>query len=132
MRELNGAGLMDRESADALNAEGFVTAHGPPFVSENVHTLRKRWDIPTVRINGVASNPPRWPEGSYSVQGAAAVLGVTPQTVFRWLRKGRLTGRQHTKGQPWQITLPNEQIAALAAQPQHTSRSRMEPSLIQL
>ena len=128
VRELNGAGLMDREIAAALNAEGLATAHGPPFLGQNVHALRKRWGIPTVKINGVAPNPARWPDGSYSVQGAAATLGITPQTVFKWLRKGRLIGRQRTKGQPWQITLPDEQIAALAAQPQHTSRSKMEAS----
>src|SRR3712207_7990856 len=54
---------------------------------------RKCWGIPTVKINGVDANPPRWPDGSHSVQGAAAALGVTPQTVFKWLRKGRLAGR---------------------------------------
>jgi transposase-like protein len=54
----------------------------------------------TVKINGVEANPLRWPDGSYSVQGTAAALGVTPQTVFKWLRKGRLVGRQLTKGQP--------------------------------
>jgi DNA invertase Pin-like site-specific DNA recombinase len=128
VRELNAAGMMDREIAAALNAEGLVTAHGPPFVGENVHLLRKRWGIPTAKINGVAPNPARWSDGSYSVQGAAAALGITPQTVFKWLRKGRLTGRQRTKGQPWQITLPDERIAPLAAQVRRTSRSRKEAS----
>lgn len=128
IRELNAAGLMDAAVAMALNAEGFRTAHGAPFVGENVHLCRKRWGMPTVKINGVAANPPRWPDGSYSVQGAAAALGVTPQTVFKWLRRGRLAGRQLTKGQPWQITLPDGQIAPLAAQVRRTKRSTMEAS----
>jgi len=89
---------------------------------------RKRWNIPTVKINGVDTNPLRWPDGTYSVQGAAMALGVTAQTVFKWLRKGRLAGRQLTKGQPWQITLPDEQITPLAAQVRRTSRSTKEPS----
>ena len=128
VRELNAAGLMDREIAAALNAEGIATAHGTLFTGENVHLCRKRWGIPTVKINGVAANPPCWPDGSYSVQGAAAALGVTPQTVFKWLRKGRLTGRQLRKGQPWQITLADEQITVLAAQVRRTSRSTKEAS----
>ncbi len=128
IRELNAAGMMDREIADVLNAEGTATAHGTSFAGENVHVRRKCWGIPTVKINGVDANPPRWPDGSHSVRGAAAALGITPQTVFKWLRKGRLAGRQLTKGQPWQITLPDEQVAWLAAQVRRTSRSTKEAS----
>ena len=127
IRELNATGLMDREVAARLNAEGLRTAHGTAFAGENVHLCRKRWSIPTVKINGVEANPPRWPDGSYSVQGAAAALGVTSQTVFKWLRRGRLTGRQLAK-QPWQITLPDGKIAPLAAQVQRTRRSAKEAS----
>jgi hypothetical protein len=128
IRELNAAGMMDREIAARLNADGIGTAHGTSFAGENVHLCRKRWGIPTVKINGVDANPPRWPDGSYSVQGAAAVLGVTPQTVFKWLRKGRLSGRQLTKGQPWQINLPDDQITPLAAQVRRTSPSTRKAS----
>ena len=128
IRELNGAGMMDREIAATLNADGISTAHGTPFVGENVHVCRKRWGIPTVKINGVEANPPRWPDGSYSIQGAAAALGMTAQTVFKWLRRGRLAGRQLAKGQPWQITLPDEQIAALATLVRRTSRPTKEAS----
>ena len=67
--------------------------------------------------------PARWPDGSYSVQGAAAALGITAQTVFKWLRKGRLLGHQRIKGQPWQITLPDDSIGMLAAQVRRTSHS---------
>ena len=34
-----------------------------------------------------------------------AALGVTPQTIFDYLARGVLSGRQITKGQPWQIDL---------------------------
>jgi hypothetical protein len=44
--------------------------------------LRTRWGIPTVKINGVSTNPMRWPDGSFSIQGVAAELRITPQTVF--------------------------------------------------
>ncbi len=128
IRELNAAGMMSREIAERLNAAGIGTAHGTRFAGENVHVCRKRWGIPTVKINGVDANPPRWPDGSYSVQGAAAALGTTAQTVFKWLRRGRLTGQQLAKGQPWQITLPDEQIAPLAAQVRRTRQSMRKAS----
>ncbi|WP_354112394.1 hypothetical protein [Bradyrhizobium sp. S3.12.5] len=98
--ELNGAGKMDKEIAAILNREGFVAARGCAFKGENVWLLRTRWGIPTVKINGVGANPMRWPDGSFSIQGVAEELGITPQTVFDYLARGLLTGHQLTKGQP--------------------------------
>jgi transposase-like protein len=93
-----------------------------------VHLLRKRWGVRTVKINGDAANPPRWPDGTHSVQGAASALGITAQTVFDWLRNGRLAGRQLAKGQPWQIAMSDDQISALRVQVRRTSRSKQEAS----
>ena len=112
---LNGAGNMDKEIAAALNRKGFIAARGCAFQGKTVWLLRQRWGIATVKINGVSVNPPRWPDGSHSVQGAAAALGITPQTVFDYLARGWLAGRQLTKGQPWQIELSNAQIIELRA-----------------
>ena len=126
--ELNRLQKMDGEIAATLNEERIRTAHGTPFSGQVVHLLRKRWRIPTVKINGTAENPPRWPDGSYSVQGAAAILGITPQTVFDWLRKGRLTGKQLAKGMPWQISLSLKQAKALRSRVRGTTRSRGEAS----
>ncbi len=69
--ELNGLQKMDAEIAATLNREGFRTAHGPPFSGNMVHVLRKRWGIRTVKINGIAVNPPRWADGSYSGTGCS-------------------------------------------------------------
>ncbi|MGB8529094.1 MAG: hypothetical protein WCD75_20115 [Rhodoplanes sp.] len=109
--DLNAAGKMDKEIAAILNREGFVAARGCAFKGENVWLLRTRWGIPTVKINGVGANPLRWPNGSFSIQGVAAKLGITPQTVFHYLARGLLAGHQLTKGQPWQIDLSDEQTA---------------------
>ncbi len=119
--ELNGAGKMDGEIAAVLNQEGFVAARGCAFKGENVWLLRTRWSIPTVKINGVGANPMRWPNGSFSIQGVAAELGITAQTVFHYLARGLLAGHQLTKGQPWQID-------QLRARLQRTKRSRKEAS----
>lgn len=128
VRALNAAGCMDAEVASALNSEGLSNTRGKPFDHGTVHLLRQRWGIATVKINGVANNPSRWPDGSYSVQGAAAVLGITAQTVFKWLSKGRIEGRQLAKGQPWQIDLAEDKIDQLRTQVRRTSPSSMEAS----
>ena len=128
IRELNASNKMDAEIAIILNAEGFCSAHGPAFKGETIHLLRKRWHIPTVKINGSTVNPLRWPDGTYSVQGAAEVLGITSQTIFDWLRKGWLSGHQLAKGMPWQITLSEEQAMELRTRVRHTSKSRREAS----
>jgi hypothetical protein len=100
--QLNAEGLMDKQVAAVLNKEGVVSARQRPFTYENVWVLRKRWGLPAVKLNPIGANPPQWPDGSYSVQGAAAALGVTTQVIFDYLTKGLLTGRQIAKGQPWQ------------------------------
>jgi DNA invertase Pin-like site-specific DNA recombinase len=124
IRELNTAGKMDHEIAAILNEEGIMSARGTPFLHGTIHLLRKQWGIRTVKINGTDANPPRWPDGSYSIQGAAASIGITAQTVFDWLQKGRLQGRQLVKGQPWQISLTDDQISNLKQQVRRTSRSK--------
>jgi len=126
--ELNAAGKMDKEIAAALNREGFVAARGCAFKGENIWLLRTRWGIPTVKINGVSANPMRRPDGSFSVQGVAAKLGITSQTVFDYLARGLLAGHQLTKGQPWQIHLSDEQINRLRARLRQTRRSKKEAS----
>lgn len=90
--------------------------------------LRQRWAIPTVKINGKEINPVRWPDGAYSVHGAAVALGITPQTIFKWIRKGRLNGRQLKKGMPWQIDITEEQIEDLKNQVQRKSPSKKRAS----
>ncbi len=126
VRELNAAQKMDGEIATILNAEGLVSARGRPFSGAEIHLLRKRWGVPTVKINGKEANPQRWPDGTYSVQGAAKVLTITAQTVFKWLQRGRLTGQQLAKGMPWKIILFDEQIPVLKAQVRHITRSKKE------
>lgn len=126
--ELNAAGKMDKEIASVLNAEGFLAAQNCAFKGDNVWLLRRRWGIPTVKINGTNSNPARWPDGTYSVQGAAAALGITPQVIFDYLARGWLKGHQLAKGQPWQIDLTQDQIDLLRARAQRNRRSRKQAS----
>jgi hypothetical protein len=126
IRALNASQKMDAEIATILNDEGLRTAHGAPFSPAMVHVLRKKWGISTVKINGKWASPRRWPDGSYSVQGACDILGITPQTIFDWIKKGWLSGKQLAKGMPWQIFLTDEQAAELKARARHTTRSKRE------
>lgn len=126
--ELNAAGKMDKEIASVLNAEGFLAARNCAFKGDNVWLLRRRWGIPTVKINGTSSNPVRWPDGTYSVQGAAMALDITPQVIFDYLARGWLKGHQLAKGQPWQIDLTEDQIDILRARAQRNRRSRKQAS----
>ena len=126
--ELNAGGLMDKQIAAVLNQEGIVSARLRPFTYENIWLLRPRWSLPAVKLSPVGSHPARWADGSYSVQGAASALGVTSQTIFDYLAHGMLSGRQLTKGQPWQIDLSPPQITALRERLRHTRRSRRTAS----
>jgi hypothetical protein len=55
---------MNKAIAARLNAEGFIAARGCAFAGGNVWLLRQRFDIATVKINGVSANPPFWPDGA--------------------------------------------------------------------
>ena len=50
-----------------------MSARGVPFQSDNVHLLRRRFGIRTAKIDGVESEFTQCPDGSYSIQGAAAL-----------------------------------------------------------
>ena len=114
VRELNAACLIDAQIAAILNAEGYRTARlHRPFTGGMVWLLREKWDIPTVKINGKEHNPAQWEDGSYSVQGAAARLGVFPGTIHHWLKVGKLTGSQLAKGMPWKVYLTEEDMTWL-------------------
>src|SRR6185312_14558495 len=128
VRELVAARKIDREIARALNADGLLSAHGRPFSGGEVHLLRKRWNIPTVKINRTEHNPRQWPDGTYSVQGAAEALSISTQTLFKWLQKGRLSGHQIAKGMPSQIELSNRQIIELSERARRTIPSKKETS----
>ncbi len=113
VRELSRARKMDAEIAAILNAEGFRTARGQCFKGSNVWRIRQQWQLPSVSETGNAPHPPRWADGTYSIEGAAAAIGVTLGTVYKWVRQGRVKGQQLAKGMPWKLSLTQAQIASL-------------------
>jgi hypothetical protein len=127
VRDLVVARKMDREIARALNADGLLSAHGRSAAVRSI-CYANVGISPTVKINRTEHNPRQWPDGTYSVQGAAEALSISTQTVFKWLQKGRLSGHQITKGMPWQINLSNPQIVELRTQVRRTTPSKKEAS----
>jgi len=122
VEQLHAEHKLDAEIAQALRAEGFLTTKGQPFNSRAIWFLRKQWGLPAVIPNG--PHPPRWEDGSYSVEGVAEAIGVFPGTIYRWLKVGRLVGRQLQKGSPWQVLLTPEDINALKDHVRRVRRSR--------
>lgn len=122
VRALHSQQKLDDEIAEALNDEGFQTTKQLPFNSDAVWHIRKQLGLPAVIP--VGPHPLRWEDDTYSVQGAAQVLGVFPGTVYKWLKTGRLEGHQLRPGVSWKITLTPEKLAALQIYLQQVKQAR--------
>jgi hypothetical protein len=121
VRTLNAEGKTDNEIAATLVEEGYRTTKGGEINGVSVCRMRKLWRIRANQQYEDGRNPQRWEDGTYSVQGAAAIIGVKANTVHRWLQGGLLDAKQSGKGVAWKIRLTEEQISCLreyARQPQ--------------
>ena len=82
--------------AKVLNQQQRRTATGMSFTPVNVASIRKRHGIPPYQ-GGDAPDP----DGEMmSVHQAAAELGITASTLYRWLNDGFVPGEQITPGRP--------------------------------
>jgi excisionase family DNA binding protein len=91
----------DRQIAAILNKQGRRTGTGLVFTEPRVKHVRERHAIP-------AAPPPDPASGLFTIEQAAAELGVTATTIYRWLRTGLLPGEQTTPHAPWRIRLSDE------------------------
>jgi excisionase family DNA binding protein len=91
----------DRQIAAILNKQGRRTGTGLVFTEPRVKYVRERHQIP-------AAPPPDPDSGLFTVDQAAAELGVTATTIYRWLKAGLLPGEQTTPHAPWRIRLSAE------------------------
>jgi DNA invertase Pin-like site-specific DNA recombinase/transposase-like protein len=100
----------DSMIAKVLNQQQRRTAQGVSFTPANVATIRKRNAIPA-RQGGTGHDE----DGEVmSVHQAAAGLGITASTLYRWVNDGFVPGEQITPGAPWRIRL-TDSIHALVA-----------------
>jgi excisionase family DNA binding protein len=93
-----------------LNQQKRRTATGMSFTPANVVTIRKRHGIPPCQ----GGDAPDHDGEVMSVHQAAAQLGITASTLYRWLNDGFVPGEQITPGAPWRIRL-TESIRNLVA-----------------
>ena len=97
MRALAAAGRHDEEIAESLNADGMRTGRGLAWT-----TWAVRWTRKTERICRVAPDRPRrellpdqFPDGRYSVAGAAKRFGVTMDVIRAWVEARAGARRAH-------------------------------------
>jgi DNA invertase Pin-like site-specific DNA recombinase len=90
----------DAVIAGILNRQGKRAARGERFTAMHVGSLRRyrkipRHELPAERADGEL----------LTIAKAAAVLGVAPSTLHRWLIAGIIVGEQLTPGAPWRIRI---------------------------
>jgi excisionase family DNA binding protein len=90
----------DEQIAAILNKQGRLTGTGLPFNQSRVKHVRQ--------THGIAASPPTPDSDVLTIQQAAAELGVSAPTIYRWLRDGLLPGEQTTPHAPWRIRLTDE------------------------
>jgi excisionase family DNA binding protein len=90
----------DEQIAAILNKQGRHTGTGLPFNQSRVKHVRQK--------HGIATSPPNPDSDVLTIQQAAAELGVSAPTIYRWLRDGLLPSEQTTPHAPWRIRLTDE------------------------
>jgi excisionase family DNA binding protein len=100
-------GLDDTQIARVLINRNMRTATGLTFTKLRVKSVRGQHQIP---------RGPERPAGErfFTAEEAAVELGVSSQTVHRWLREGLLVGKQLMPGAPWRIALDDDTRRRLA------------------
>lgn len=104
----------DQEIARVLNRQKRMTARGLPFTAARVLGMRHRHNI--------VSCPPRQAEECgapiVSVANAAAELGVTERTLYRWIRKGLVPAVQpDVSGAPIRVRLTDTIRSSFCPEP---------------
>ncbi len=93
----------DAMTAKVLNSQKRTTARGLPFTRGRVASLRQRHGIP-----GYRKKPTEKGASVLSVEEAAQQLGVSPGTMYRWIREGLVPAERVTAGAPYRIRLTDE------------------------
>jgi hypothetical protein len=106
--------MPDKQIARLLNRAGKPTGRGNGWTEVRVRSFRHHHEIAVYR-------PGEWAErGEITLEAAARVIGVTPMTARRMIRRGDLKGRQLCRGAPWVIM--TEDVAVFGGE-KRTSRS---------
>jgi DNA invertase Pin-like site-specific DNA recombinase len=98
LRALAAAGRHDEEIAALLNADGLRTGRGLAWTTWAVRWARKKERIRRVAPDRPRRDllPDRFPDGRYSVAGAATRFGVNLALVRAWIARGLVQGSATT------------------------------------
>jgi excisionase family DNA binding protein len=100
----------DEQIAFMLNAKHLRTGRDKSFTAARVGYVRRALGMP-------AGNPASLPDASdptwLSVNQAAKILAVSPDTIRRWAREGSLEANQVMAQAPWRIRVTDEVIARM-------------------
>ena len=109
--------MPDKQIARLLNRAGKPTGRGNGWTEVRVRSFRDYHEIMVYR-------PGEWAErGEITLEAAANIIGVTPMTALRMIRRGDFKGRQLCRGAPWVIKA--EDVAAFAgAKTRSTANSK--------
>jgi len=94
----------DEQIMYILNKQGRRSGLGRSFTKEAVRCIRREHEIPPCPKQQARDEK----EGPFTAEEAASELGVSMNTIHRWLRSGVLAGRQATPTAPWRIVLTDE------------------------
>jgi DNA invertase Pin-like site-specific DNA recombinase len=89
--------MPDKQIARLLNRAGKPTGRGNGWTEVRVRSFRHHHEIAVFR-------PGEWADrGEITLEAAAKIIGVTPMTALRMIKRGALKGRQLCTGAPWVI-----------------------------
>lgn len=92
---LKNKGLTAEQIAQQLNSEGRTSPHHKGFNSATIRAVLSRCG-PTEARRGASNEQLALKEGEWFVPDLARAVGVRPQVVYAWIRKGKLSARQVT------------------------------------
>ena len=126
---LKADGLTDQVIADRLYHEGYSTTQGTAMTRGAVWYLRRRWQIGSARQERRQGTRYQWPDGRYTLNGVAELIGVHVRTVLSWIERGMIVADQAYKGGPLKMALSPEQIDALRRHVAQVRRPRRPPQV---
>jgi hypothetical protein len=93
MLALKAEGHTAQQIARQLNREKRISPHHKPFTATTIRAALSRCGLTEVRRNA-GNDQLKLKEDEWFVPDLARAVGVRPQDVYAWLRKGRLPARQ--------------------------------------
>jgi hypothetical protein len=125
---LKNKGLTAEQIAQQRNREGRTSPHPKGFTAATIRAALSRCGLTEVR-RGASNEQLALKQGEWFVPDLARAVGVRPQVVYAWIRRGKLSARQVNGPQGrWIVhadaaTLENLRAAATEAGVQGSNRA---------